>query len=131
MICEYKYICSLKIRSIKCENESISFLHSIESAHEAFGWLVDGGHICYNKLRRQMLFSLYIVLGTFRWAESHQMLEYGNWNAGQPDDAEYYDGEDCVHISGKSGHNYKWNDLHCTWTGIWDIPTHALCQLNQ
>merc|ERR1712198_685701 len=69
--------------------------------------------------------------GTFRWAESHQMLEYSNWNAGQPDDAEYYDGEDCVHISGKSGHNYKWNDLHCTWTGIWDIPTHALCQLNQ
>ena len=32
---QYKYICSVKIRSIRCGNESISFLHSIDSSREA------------------------------------------------------------------------------------------------
>ena len=32
---QYKYICYVKIRSISCGNESISFLHSIDSSREA------------------------------------------------------------------------------------------------
>ena len=32
---QYKYICSVKVRSIRCGNGSISFLHSIDSSREA------------------------------------------------------------------------------------------------
>ena len=44
----------------------------------------------------------------FVWAESHESLDYDNWETGEPnnDDVE----EDCVHMVGGS---FLWNEASC------------------
>ena len=57
--------------------------------------------------------------GRYVWAESHQVVEYSNWNAGEPNDT--LNNEDCVlKYPGGEG----WNDTICTSSSY-----HALCEI--
>ena len=64
--------------------------------------------------------------GKFVWAESHQVAEYTNWRASQPDNGSGV--EDCTWKTVESSMN-GWNDATCTRTiyeGIGGI--HAICE---
>ena len=71
-----------------------------------------------------------IISGSFRWAESHDLIDYSNWRNGEPNDSPSYGGEDCGHVSGYVGHSFGWNDANCNLLSLWELPFHALCQLH-
>ena len=73
------------------------------------------------------------MIGTFKWAETHQAAVYTNWMPHQPDNA---GGEDCVfkslRVSGSgSGGKIGWNDYSCDGNSYYEIGIYALCMMKQ
>ena len=67
-------------------------------------------------------------LGTFKWAETHQAVEYTNWWPNEPDNGNGGSDEDCVHKSVNVAVGIGWNDIACDATQIFDIAgIYALC----
>ena len=68
------------------------------------------------------------ISGTFRWQESHQLVEYASWGFGEPSNSS--DLEDCGWKT--YGNRPGWHDAICSQTtteGFGQI--HALCEADK
>ena len=68
------------------------------------------------------------ISGTFRWQESHQLVEYASWGTGQPS------GGSSQNCGWKTyGPSPGWHDAICSETndgGAWG-QIHALCEADK
>ena len=71
-----------------------------------------------------------MCIGVFKWAESHQAVDYTNWLQGEPSDGGMDGHEDCVQTYTRdSGESFGWNDATCddSESGYNNSGYFALC----
>ncbi|XP_037085886.1 C-type lectin 37Db-like [Pollicipes pollicipes] len=64
--------------------------------------------------------------GRFFWISSGRPITFTNWNAGEPNNFEYENGEleHCMELWDRDGKGMKWNDSPCSF------ETYFVCQVN-
>ena len=64
--------------------------------------------------------------GRFFWLSNGRPITFTNWNAGEPNNFEYENGEleHCMELWDRDGKGMKWNDSPCSF------ETYFVCQVN-
>ncbi|XP_046396795.1 C-type lectin 37Db isoform X2 [Ischnura elegans] len=63
--------------------------------------------------------------GTFFWLSNGRPVTYTNWNAGEPNNFRYENGEEehCLELWNRDGKGLKWNDTPCSF------ETYFVCEV--
>jgi len=63
--------------------------------------------------------------GKFVWMSSGKPLTYENWNAGEPNNFQYENGEteNCLELWNRDGKGLRWNDTPCSF------ESYFLCEV--
>ncbi|XP_008483231.1 hepatic lectin-like, partial [Diaphorina citri] len=63
--------------------------------------------------------------GTFFWMATGKPITFTNWNAGEPNNFRYENGEEehCLELWNRDGKGMKWNDSPCSF------ETYFVCEL--
>jgi hypothetical protein len=64
--------------------------------------------------------------GHFFWMSTGRPLTFTNWNAGEPNNFRYENGEEehCLELWNRDGKGLKWNDTPCSF------ETYFVCEVN-
>ncbi|VEN40799.1 unnamed protein product [Callosobruchus maculatus] len=65
--------------------------------------------------------------GHFFWMSTGRPITFTNWNAGEPNNFEYENGEqeNCMELWNRDGKGMKWNDSPCSF------ETYFVCEVQQ
>lgn len=65
--------------------------------------------------------------GSFFWMATGQPITFTNWNAGEPNNFQYDNGEEenCLELWNRDGKGLKWNDSPCSF------ETYFICEIQQ
>lgn len=63
--------------------------------------------------------------GSFFWISNGRPLSFTNWNAGEPNNFRYENGEEehCLELWNRDGKGLKWNDTPCSF------ETYFICEV--
>lgn len=63
--------------------------------------------------------------GTFFWMATGRPITFTNWNAGEPNNFRYENGEEenCLELWNRDGKGLKWNDTPCSF------ETYFICEV--
>ena len=61
--------------------------------------------------------SIYSLFFRFFWMSTGKPMTYENWNAGEPNNFQYENGEQehCLELWNRDGKGLRWNDTPCSF----------------